>query len=66
MTDTPTVVINAEKKLETPTEKELRQEIERAFAPVVKPSEKPKFIWDSGIFKIANSLCDLEKIEVKH
>jgi len=43
---TPTIVINAEKKLENPNEKELRQEIERAFAPVVKPVGKPQFVFD--------------------
>jgi len=33
----PTVIINDEKRLENPDEKELRQEIEGAFAPDIKP-----------------------------
>ena len=45
---TPTVVINAEKKLENPDDKKLQQEIENAFAPVVKSNEEAQFIPDPG------------------
>lgn len=60
---TPTVVINAEKKLENPDEKKLRQEIERAFAPVVKPVDKPEFIFDREAKPNVESLVTTLKIK---
>jgi hypothetical protein len=42
----PTVMINAETKLVDPDEQKLRQEIEKAFAPVVEPSTNPDFRLD--------------------
>jgi hypothetical protein len=53
---TPTVVINAEKKLPNPDDKELRAEIEKAFAPVVKPIEKAEWIYDPGVSPNIESL----------
>jgi len=60
---TPTVVINAEKKLENPDDKKLQQEIENAFAPVVKSNEEAQFIPDPGAKSNIESLAQiLQKI----
>lgn len=61
---TPTIVINAEKRLENPDEKKLRQEIERAFAPVVKPSDKPQFVFDAEAKSTVESLINILEIKV--
>ena len=61
---TPTIVINAEKKLENPDEKRLRQEIERAFAPVVKPASKPQFAFDTEAKSNVESLVNILEIKV--
>ena len=60
---TLTVVINAEKKLENPDEKLSRQEIERAFAPVVKPVGKPQFIFDPEAKPNVESLVGILEIK---
>jgi hypothetical protein len=61
---TPTVVINAENKLENPTPKELVEKIDAAFSPMVRPVDVPKFVWDANAFKNAKMLCELHQIEV--
>jgi len=60
---TPTVVINAEKKLENPNEKKLREEIERAFAPTIKPSAKPQFVFDPETKSTVESLVNILEIK---
>ncbi len=57
---TPTIVLNAERRLENPTEKEICKEIERAFAPMVRPSGKPEFLWDEHAFENAKALCEMQ------
>jgi len=61
---TPTIVINAENRLENPDEKELRQEIERAFAPVVKPIDEPQFTFDPDAESTIESLVNILKMKV--
>jgi thiol-disulfide isomerase/thioredoxin len=56
---TPTIVINADKKSENPDVKELQQEIEDAFAPVVESVEESKFIRDPALGANIESLTQL-------
>jgi len=56
----PTLVINAETVLVDPDEKELRQEIERAFAPAVEPSERPQFTFDPSMKPNVELLAELK------
>ncbi|MFQ6068760.1 MAG: hypothetical protein ACE5KD_04360 [Candidatus Bathyarchaeia archaeon] len=56
----PTVMINAETKLVDPPEQKLRQEIEKAFAPVVEPSTDPQFSFDPQMKPNVELLAELK------
>jgi hypothetical protein len=59
---TPTVVVNAENKLPNPDETKLRQEIEKAFAPVVKPVGESQFNFDPQAEPTVKSLTNILEV----
>lgn len=57
----PTVMINAEKPpLVNPSEEKLRQEIEKAFAPAVRPTVNPQFSYDPSMKANAELLVEIK------
>ena len=56
----PTVMINAETKLVDPPEQKLRQEIEKAFAPIVEPIIDPQFSFDLQMKPNVELLAELK------